>query len=138
MTKPFGTSIDELIEQLNATEKMEVMDPEEGSKVNEPCFLKPRILEPEEVRERARYCLECIARGPNASYSIKERKRLAKIIGYKGKIEVDNYVRNEVIKARLKEAAEILLYATLAAGVIAGGGYIGKQLACYSVQKDRK
>ncbi len=137
MTKPFGTSIDELVSQLSATEKMEVLEPPEGCKVDELCFFEPRTLQPEEVQERARHHLECIAREPNSLYSIKERKRLAKLIGYTGKIEVNHYVRNEIIKARLKEAAEIVLYAALAAGVITSGGYIGKQLAHYSIQEKK-
>ena len=135
--KQFGTSIDELIEQLQATEEREVMDPPEGCKVDEICFFEQRTLKPKEVRERARYHLECIAKGPNSLYSVKERKRFAKLIGYTGKIEVDHYVRNEIIKARLKEAAEILLYASIAAGVIAGGGYIGKLAAHYSAESKK-
>ena len=126
MTKKFGTSIDELISQLNTDEPREVMDPPEGCKVDELCFFERRTLQPEEVRERARYHLECIASGPNESYSIKERKRLAKLIGYKGKIKVDEYVRGMVIRENLKLAGEIALWAAALAGAAFGGYYLAK------------
>jgi hypothetical protein len=129
MTKSFGTSIDELVAQLNATEKMRVMDPPEGAKIDELCILEPKTLLPGEVRERARYHLECIARGPNSSYSVKERKRLARLIGYTGKIEVDHYVRNMIIRARLREAAEIAGGLAMWGAAIAGGAVIGYYLA---------
>jgi hypothetical protein len=126
MTKKFGESIDELVAQLNATEPMEVMEPPEGSKVDDLCFFEPRTLQPEEVRERARYHLECIASGPNESYSIKERKKLAKLIGYKGKIKVDEYLRGMIIKENLKLAGGIALWAAVLAGAAFGGYYLAK------------
>jgi len=139
MTKQFGTSIDELIEQLNATEKREVMEPPEGCKVDELCLFERRTLSPEEVQERARYHLECIAREPNSSYSIKERKRLAKLIGYTGKIEVNHYVRNEIIKARLKEYACLALGAVAIAGFIWGAGHLVKKFAQnYTIEVKRR
>lgn len=142
MVKQFGTTNEELVAQLNATEPMEHFDFAPGSPrdVKSFCIFVPKLLQPEEVREKAREYLEMIVSSPDSSTPKKERKELARLIGYRGKIEVDNYVRNEVIKARLKEVAEILLYASLAAGVIAGGGYIGKLLAHanYSAKEGRR
>jgi hypothetical protein len=153
MTNKFGISIDELIEQLQATEPMEVTDPvdkghyeteqipltkEERKEIkgtislDDPRYFEKvwipdlyweqRTLRPEEVRERAKEYLTMIASGPNASYSIKERKRLAKIIGYKGKIKVDEYVRGMMMRENLKLAGGIVLWAAIIAG-FAGGCY---------------
>ena len=87
-------------------------------------YWKTRTLSPEEVRERAKEYLTRIASGPNESYSVRERKRFAKLVGYKGKIKVDEYVRGMVIRENLKLAGAAALWAAALAGAAFGGYYL--------------
>jgi hypothetical protein len=112
------------------------MDPPEGCKINELCFFEPRTLQPEEVRERAKYCLTMIASGPNESYSVMERKRLARIVGYKGKIKVDEYVRGMVMRENLKLAGGIAIWAIALAGAAVGSYYAAKIIDKASMQNN--
>ncbi len=97
-------------------------------------YWETRTLSPEEVRERAKEYLTRIASGPNESNSIKERKRLAKLVGYKGKIKVDEYVKGMVIRENLKIAGGIAIWAAILTSAAVGCYYNAKIIDKASMQ----